>query len=85
MSRLTPAHWLRGPVSCILAVYLSVAIQNIVLIAAILNFFLVTVWSHHSKRDEAIWYAFWNGAAHLWDNQKQVKEVRTERKIYQRH
>lgn len=44
------------------------------LIAGVPNLFLVAMLSLHSKGDEAIRYACWYGAAHLWDDQK-CKEV----------
>lgn len=46
------------------------------LIAGVLNLLLVAMLSFHSKSDEAVWDACWDGAAHVWDDQKQVKNVR---------
>lgn len=59
------ANWLGSPVSCVLALDLGLTIQNIMLIAAVLNLLLVAVLSHHSEGDEAIWYGCWDGTAHL--------------------
>lgn len=59
------ADWLGRPVPRVLALYLSLTVQNIVLIAAVFNLLLVSMLSHHSKGDEAIWYICWNGAAHV--------------------
>lgn len=73
-SWLTSADWLGRPVPCISALYLSPSIQYIVLIAGVLNLILVAMLSHYSKGDEAIRYACWDGAAHLWDEVKKKKK-----------
>lgn len=59
------ANWPDRPVSCVLALYLSLTIQNIIFIAGVLNLIFVAMLSHHSKGDEAIWYACRDGTAHL--------------------
>lgn len=59
------ADWLGRPVSCVLALYLCLTIQNIMIIAGVLNLLLVAMLSHHSKGDEAVWYACWDGTAHI--------------------
>lgn len=62
---LTPADWLGRPVSCVLALYFSIAVENVVINAAIFNLLLVAMLSHHSKGDEAVRDPRWDGAAHL--------------------
>lgn len=59
------ADRLGRPVSRVLALYLCLAVQDVVLIAAVFNLLLVAMYSHHSKGDEAVWDTHRNGAAHL--------------------
>lgn len=61
----TPADWLGRPVSCVLALYFSIALKNVVIQAAVFNLLLIAVLSHHSKGDEAVGDPCWDGAAHL--------------------
>lgn len=64
-SALTPADWLGRPVSCVLALYFSMAVKNVVISAAIFNLLLIAVRPHHSKGDEAVGDPCWDWAAHL--------------------
>jgi len=59
------ADWLGRPIPCVFALYLSLSIQYIVLIAGVLNLLLVAMLSHYSKGDDAIRYTCRDGAAHL--------------------
>lgn len=70
---LTSANRHGRPVSCVLALYVSLTIQNIVLVATILHLLFVAMGSHHCKGDETVWYSCWNAAAHIWDCKKQIK------------
>lgn len=62
---LTSASWLGGPVPRVLALYLSLSVQNVVVVAAVPHLLLVAVWPHHGKGDEAVGYRRGDGAAHL--------------------
>lgn len=64
-SRLTSANWFGGPVPCVLALYLSLSVQDVVVVATVPHLLLVAVLPHHSKGDEAIGYGPGDGAAHL--------------------
>lgn len=68
-SPLTPADWLGRPVSCILAMYYSIALQDVVIDAAVFHRLLISVLSHYGKGDEAVGDPCRDGAAHLWNNQ----------------
>lgn len=64
-SRRTSANWLGGPVPSVLALYLSLSVQDIVVIATVPHLLLVAVLPHHGKGDEAVGYRPGDGAAHL--------------------
>lgn len=63
---LTPADRLGRPVSRVLALDLSVTVQDVVVDAAVPNLLLVAVRSHHSEGDEAVGDPSRDGAAHIW-------------------
>lgn len=72
-SRLTSANWLGGPVPCVLALYLSLSVQDVVVVATVPHHLLVAVLPHHGKGDEAVGYRRGDGAAHLWRSTKHIK------------
>lgn len=66
---LTPADGLGGPVPRVLAADFSVAVQDVVVDAAVPDLLLVAVRSHHSEGDEAVGDPGRDGAAHIWLSQ----------------
>lgn len=78
-SQFTSANWLGGPVPCVLALYLCVSVQDVVVIAAVPHLLLVAVLPHHGKGDEAVGYRRGDGAAHLCRSTKHTKVQRAEK------
>lgn len=62
----TPADGLGRPVPRVLAPCFGVALEDVVIDAAVFNLLLVAVRSHHGEGDEAVGDPRRDGAAHLW-------------------
>lgn len=71
----TPADGLGGPLSRALAPCLGVALEDVVLGAAVFNLLLVAVRSHHGEGDEAVGDPRRDGAAHLWPNKSRWRFI----------